>query len=73
MNRLRVAASSRDAALRVQQRALQASLIAPATAAEERAAEKLRDVADDTGNDALAAVVPSGHGTDEDAGEYLNS
>jgi DNA-directed RNA polymerase subunit beta' len=73
MNRLRVAASSRDAALRVQQRALQASLIAPATAAEERAAEKLRDVADDTGNDALAAVVPSGHGTDEDAGEYLNT
>jgi DNA-directed RNA polymerase subunit beta' len=73
MNRLRVAASSRDAALRVQQRALQASLIAPNSAAEERAAEKLRDVADDTGSDALAVVTPSGHGTDEDAGEYLNS
>ena len=49
------------------------TLIAPASAAEERAAEKLRDVADDTGSDALAAVVSSGHGTDEDAGEYLNS
>jgi DNA-directed RNA polymerase subunit beta' len=72
MNRLRVAASSRDAALRVQQRALQEVLIAPNSAAEERAAEKLRDTADDTGSDALARVTPSGHGTDADAGEYLN-
>ncbi|THD37773.1 MAG: DNA-directed RNA polymerase subunit beta' [Sphingomonas sp.] len=72
MNRLRVAASSRDAALRVQQRALQEALIAPNSAEEERAAEKLRDVADDTGSDALAAVVPSGDGSDEAAGEYLN-
>ena len=72
MNRLRVAASSRDAALRVQQRALQEALIAPNSAEEERAAEKLRDVADDTGSDALAAVTVSGTGTDEDAGEYLN-
>jgi DNA-directed RNA polymerase subunit beta' len=72
MNRLRVAASSRDAALRVQQRALQEVLIAPSSAAEERAAEKLRDAADDTGSDALARVTPSGHGTDADAGEYLN-
>ncbi|MDB5703969.1 MAG: DNA-directed polymerase subunit beta [Sphingomonas bacterium] len=73
MNRLRVAASSRDAALRVQQRRLQEVLIAPNSAAEEREAEKLRDVADDTGSDALAAVTTSGTGTDEDAGEYLNS
>jgi DNA-directed RNA polymerase subunit beta' len=72
MNRLRVAASSRDAALRVQQRALQEALIAPNSAEEERAAEKLRDVADDTGSDALASVTVSGTGTDEDAGEYLN-
>ncbi|MDB5678546.1 MAG: rpoC, partial [Sphingomonas bacterium] len=72
MNRLRVAASSRDAALRVQQRALQQSLIAPNSAEEERAAEKLRDLADDTGSDALAAVTVSGTGTDADAGEYLN-
>ncbi|HEX7693683.1 MAG TPA: DNA-directed RNA polymerase subunit beta', partial [Sphingomonas sp.] len=72
MNRLRVAASSRDAALRVQQRALQEALIAPNSAAEERAAELARDVRDDTGSDALARVAPSGHGTDADAGEYLN-
>ncbi|WP_034156749.1 DNA-directed RNA polymerase subunit beta' [Sphingomonas sp. ERG5] len=71
MNRLRVAASSRDAALRVQQRRLQEALIAPNSAAEERAAEKLRDIADDTGSDALASVVTSGTGTDADAGDYL--
>jgi DNA-directed RNA polymerase subunit beta' len=74
MNRLRVAASSRDAALRVQQRRLaEVALVAPNSAAEERAAELVRDVRDDTGGDALASVTPSGHGTDEDAGEYLNS
>ncbi|MGN6820777.1 MAG: hypothetical protein ACTHJR_19135, partial [Sphingomonas sp.] len=72
MNRLRVAATSRDAALRVQQRALQEALIAPNSAAEERAAELARDTRDDTGSDALARVAPSGHGTDADAGEYLN-
>ncbi|MES2441782.1 MAG: DNA-directed RNA polymerase subunit beta', partial [Pseudomonadota bacterium] len=74
MNRLRVAATSRDAALRVQQRALAASLIAPDSAAEEHAAELARSTRDSagTGDDALASVVPSGHGTDADAGEYLN-
>ncbi|MEO7679804.1 MAG: hypothetical protein ABIS14_03795, partial [Sphingomonas sp.] len=59
-------------ALRVQQRALQAALIAPDSAEEERAAELKRDVADDTGDDALGTVVTSGTGTDADAGEYLN-
>jgi DNA-directed RNA polymerase subunit beta' len=75
MNRLRVAASSRDAALRVAQRRMQeASLIAPASAAEEHEAELARSVRDaqGTGDDPLAAVVPSGQGTDADAGEYLN-
>jgi len=43
MNRMRVAASSRDAALRAQYRKLQESLIAPATAAEEHAASSPRD------------------------------
>ncbi|MGJ3648958.1 DNA-directed RNA polymerase subunit beta' [Sphingomonas sp. GlSt437] len=71
MNRIRVAATSRDAALRVQQRRLQEALIAPNSAAEEHAAELARDVRDDTGNDALAEVVQSGHGTDADAGDYL--
>ncbi|MBB4840032.1 DNA-directed RNA polymerase subunit beta' [Sphingomonas kyeonggiensis] len=73
MNRLRVAATSRDAALRVQQRALQNALVAPNSAAEEHAAELARSVRDSegTGSDPLASVVPSGHGTDADAGDYL--
>ncbi|WP_066720696.1 DNA-directed RNA polymerase subunit beta' [Sphingomonas pituitosa] len=75
MGRLRVAATSRDAALRVAQRKMQdASLIAPASAAEEHAAELARSARDaaGTGDDPLASVAPSGHGTDADAGEYLN-
>ncbi|AGH51193.1 MULTISPECIES: DNA-directed RNA polymerase subunit beta' [Sphingomonadales] len=57
MNRLRVTASSRDAALRASQKAWQASLVAPETAAEEHAAELRRPVEDDTGDDPLGAVV----------------
>src|SRR5690606_38671513 len=57
MNRLRVTASSRDAALRASQRAWQASLVAPETAAEEHEAELKRPVEDDTGDDPLGAVV----------------
>ena len=57
MNRLRVAASSRDAALRASQRGWQESLVAPQTAAEEHAAELIRPVEDDTGNDPLGEVV----------------
>ncbi|MFA5970467.1 MAG: DNA-directed RNA polymerase subunit beta' [Sphingomonas sp.] len=71
MNRLRVVANSRDAALRVQQRRLQEVLIAPNSAAEERAAELVRDVRDDTGDDPLGEVITSGTGTDADAGDYL--
>jgi len=76
MNRLRVAATSRDAALRVAHRRMsEASLIAPETAAEEHAAELARSTRDSagTGSDPLAAVVPSGHGTDADAADYLES
>ncbi|WP_425230395.1 DNA-directed RNA polymerase subunit beta' [Sphingomonas sp.] len=75
MNRLRVAATSRDVALRAQQRAMSAALVAPATAAEEHAAELARNARDagGTGDDPLAEVVVSGQGRDEDAGEYLNS
>ncbi|WP_375288586.1 hypothetical protein, partial [Sphingomonas sp.] len=75
MNRLRVAASSRDAALRAQQKKLSdAMLVAPTSAAELRKAEDARSPRDaaGTGNDPLASVVPSGTGTDADAGEYLN-
>jgi DNA-directed RNA polymerase subunit beta' len=71
MNRLRVTANSRDAALRASWRKAQEALIAANTAEEERAAEALRDPADDLGNDALAAVEGETHGTDADAGEYL--
>ena len=74
MNRLRVAASSRDVALRAQQRSLSAALVAPISAAEEHAAELARTTRDDTGtgSDPLGEVVPSGDGSDEAAGEYLN-
>ncbi|QHL90330.1 DNA-directed RNA polymerase subunit beta' [Sphingomonas changnyeongensis] len=72
MNRLRVAASSRDAALRAAQRNWQAALVAPHNAAEEHAAELNRPVQDDNGDDPLGEVVVSGDGSDEAAGDYLN-
>ncbi len=73
MNRLRVAASSRDAALRAQYRKLQESLIAPASAAEEHAAELAQGPEAAIGDDPLAAVEGATHGTDADAGDYLNA
>jgi DNA-directed RNA polymerase subunit beta' len=75
MNRLRVTATSRDAALRAQQRKLQEALIAPNSAAEEHAAELAQSPRDASviGDDPLADVVPSGHGTDADAGDYLQT
>ena len=57
MNRLRVSATSRDLALRVQQREWQESLIAPKSAAEEHAAELRMPVEADTGDDPLGAVI----------------
>jgi DNA-directed RNA polymerase subunit beta' len=72
MNRMRIAASSRDAALRAQQRKLQEALIAPETAAEEHAAELAQGPEAATNSDPLASVTPSGSGSDADAGEYLN-
>ena len=71
MGRMRVAATSRDAALRAQQRKLQESLILPDTAAEEHAAELAQGPEAAVNADALAEVTPSGHGTDADAGDYL--
>ncbi|KQT32141.1 DNA-directed RNA polymerase subunit beta' [Sphingomonas sp. Leaf412] len=74
MNRLRVAASSRDAALRVQQRKLQEAMIAAGNAAQVKAAEDARSARDaaGTGDDPLGEVVTSGDGSDAAAGEYLN-
>jgi len=75
MNRLRVTASSRDAALRASQRSLAAALVAPESAAEEHAAELARTPRDSTGtgDDPLGEVTGATHGTDADAGDYLNS
>ena len=71
MNRLRVAASSRDASLRAAQRKLQESLILPNSAAEEHAAELAQGPEAAVNGEPLAEVVPSGNGTDADAGDYL--
>jgi DNA-directed RNA polymerase subunit beta' len=72
MNRLRVAASSRDAALRASYRKLQEVLIAPDSAAEEHAAELAQGPEAAIGDDPLAMVEGETHGLDADAGEYLN-
>ena len=72
MNRMRVAASSRDAALRAALRASnEAHLIAPKTAAEEHAAELAQGPEAAIGDDPLALVEGETHGTDADAGDYL--
>jgi len=71
MNRLRVTATSRDAALRAQQRKIQESLVLPETAAEEHAAELAEGSEAAIQADPLAEVAPSGHGLDADAGDYL--
>jgi DNA-directed RNA polymerase subunit beta' len=72
MNRMRIAASSRDAALRSAQRRFQEALVAANSAAEEHEAELAQGPEAAIHADPLADVVPSGHGTDADAGEYLN-
>ena len=57
MNRVRVTATSRDAALRASYKKLQESLIAPATAAEEHAAELEQGPEAAIGDDVLASVI----------------
>ncbi|HZF43447.1 MAG TPA: DNA-directed RNA polymerase subunit beta' [Sphingomonadaceae bacterium] len=74
LNRLRVTANSRDAAMRVQQRSIAAALVAPDSAAELRAAELAQPVTDGgPGEDPLGQSATSGTGRDEDAGEYLDA
>ena len=73
MNRFRIAATSRDAALRAQHRKLQESLIAANSAAEEHAAELAQGLEAAINADPLAEVTASGHGTDADAGDYLKA
>jgi len=72
MNRLRVTASSRDAAIRAAWKKAQEHLIMADTAAEEHAAELEQGPEAAIGDDALARVEGETHGTDADAGEYLN-
>jgi DNA-directed RNA polymerase subunit beta' len=73
MNRMRIAATSRDAALRAQHRKVQASLIAANSAEEEHAAELAQGPEAAIGDDPLGEVASVGHGTDADAGEYLQT
>ncbi|MDR3436496.1 hypothetical protein, partial [Telmatospirillum sp.] len=72
MNRLRVVATSRDAALRAATRRFETALVAPTSAAEEHAAElKQGREAALYGEDPLAAVEGETHGLDADAADYL--
>jgi DNA-directed RNA polymerase subunit beta' len=74
MNRLRIAASSRDAALRAAMRVSnEVHLVAPKTAAEEHAAELREGPEAAIGDDPLGKVQGETHGTDADAGSYLNA
>jgi DNA-directed RNA polymerase subunit beta' len=71
MNRLRVTANSRDAAIRAQWKKAQEHLIMANTAAEEHAAELEQGAEAAIGDDPLARIEGETHGTDADAGEYL--
>jgi DNA-directed RNA polymerase subunit beta' len=73
MSRARIAASSRDAALRSAQRRMQEALVAANSAAEEHAAELQQGPEAAFEGDPLAEVVVSGTGTDADAADYLQS
>ncbi len=72
MNRLRVTANSRDAALRAQWKKAQDAIIAANTAEEQHAAELAQGPEAAIGDDPLAVMEGEAHGTDADAGEYLN-
>ncbi|WP_435418864.1 DNA-directed RNA polymerase subunit beta' [Parerythrobacter aurantius] len=72
MNRLRVTASTRDAALRAAWRKQQEALVVADTAEEQHKAELAQGPEAAIGDDPLAAVEGETHGTDADAGEYLN-
>ncbi|MDO9363726.1 MAG: DNA-directed RNA polymerase subunit beta', partial [Sphingopyxis sp.] len=72
MNRVRVTASSKDAALRASMRAAnQEHLIAPNTSAEDHAAELAQGPEAAIGDDPLGVVEGETHGSDADAGDYL--
>ena len=68
---MRIPASSRDAALRAAWRKAQDALIMANTAEEEHAAELAQGAEAAIGDDPLAVMEGETHGTDADAGEYL--
>ncbi len=72
MNRMRVTASSRDAALRAQWKKAQEAILAANSAEEEHEAELAQGPEAAIGDDPLAKVEGETHGTDADAGDYLN-
>ncbi|MGB3739787.1 MAG: hypothetical protein WA948_10605, partial [Pontixanthobacter sp.] len=72
MNRMRVTASSRDAALKAQWKKQQEAIIAANTAEEEREAELAQGPEAAMGDDPLGAAQGETHGSDADAGAYLN-
>ncbi|MDP4576316.1 DNA-directed RNA polymerase subunit beta' [Qipengyuania sp. G39] len=72
MNRMRITASSRDAALRAQWKKAQEAIIAANTAEEEHEAELEQGPEAAIGDDPLATMEGETHGTDADAGKYLN-
>ena len=71
MNRLRVTATSRDAAIRAQWKKAQEHLLMANTAAEEHEAELEQGAEAAIGDDPLATMEGATHGSDADAGEYL--
>ncbi|WP_394269233.1 DNA-directed RNA polymerase subunit beta' [Qipengyuania sp.] len=71
MNRMRITASSRDAALRASWKRTQEALIAANSAEEEHAAELAQGPEAAIGDDPLARMEGETHGTDADAGDYL--
>jgi DNA-directed RNA polymerase subunit beta' len=71
MNRMRIAATSRDAALRAAWQKAQDHLIMANSAAEEHAAELEQGAEAAIGDDPLATMEGETLGTDADAGDYL--
>ena len=71
MNRMRVTANSRDAAIRASWKKAQEHLIMANTAEEEHAAELEQGAEAAVFSDPLAGVEGETHGTDADAGTYL--
>ena len=71
MNRMRIAASGRDAAIKAQWKKAQEAIIAAQDAEAEHEAELAQGAEAATGNASFADMEGETHGTDADAGDYL--